>query len=78
MSSCVLVLFKDRLQGTKSSWFFGMRDLPYLEAGIRNVETKTEPDSTLKGCMGWGMSKIHRDYGIARKIEWGDGFEEPY
>ena len=30
-----------------------------------------ELDSTLKGCIGWGMSKIHRDYGIARKIESG-------
>ena len=77
MSSCVLVLFKDRLQGTKSSCFFGMRDLPYLEAGIRNVETKTELDSTLKWCMGWGMSKIHRDYGLREKLSGVTGLKNP-
>ena len=27
---------------------------------------------------GGGVSKIHRDYGIAEKLSRGDGFEEPY
>ena len=57
-----------------------MRDLPYSEAGIRNVETKTELDSTLKGCMGWGgdCRKYIGITGLREKLSGGDGFEEPY
>ena len=75
MSSCVLVLLKP-LQGPKSSVFFGMLDLPYLEwkqkQSLINIER-------MHGVgVGVGVSKIHRDYGIAEKLSRGDGFEEPY
>ena len=49
-----------------------MRDLPYLEAGIRNVETKTELDSTLKDAWG-GAGDVENTSGLrdCGKIESG-------
>ena len=47
--------------------FFGIRELPYLKAGIRNPTGKFEGNSGLKVCTGCGIPRI--TIGIGRLSE---------
>ena len=48
--------------------FFETQNFPYLKLGIRNLKAKSGRVLGLKVCLGNGMPKYPRDYGIARNF----------
>ena len=60
--------------------FFGIRDLRYLKAGIRDFKAKWGRDSVLKVCKACGMPQITVGLytRLSENLSREDGIEQPY
>lgn len=83
VSVCKLHAFACRadlwLEG--SQWVFGIRDFPYLKAGIHDLIARWGRDWGLKVCTGCGMrdaENSHRDYEMEKNLGRDDWIKEPH